>query len=101
MSNSRFDYEAYLRSPEWAAKKRCLFQRRGRRCERCGSGRRIEVHHKTYERLGCELEEDLEVLCGYHHDIESGVTRPYGERCGDLQRLNYDDIERQMVLRLT
>jgi hypothetical protein len=21
------------------------------------------VHHKTYERLGCELDQDLEVLC--------------------------------------
>ena len=31
-------------------------------------GPRLDVHHKTYARLGCEAPEDLEVLCRACHD---------------------------------
>lgn len=45
----------------------------GYRCERCDSKRDLQVHHRTYERLGHEWDEDLEVLCdachGEHHAI--------------------------------
>lgn len=40
----------------------------------------LEIHHKTYERLGHELDEDLVALCWTCHD---GVT----ERTMDLQQL--------------
>jgi hypothetical protein len=37
------------------------------RCQGCGSKQNLEVHHKAYERLGCEADADLEVLCGECH----------------------------------
>lgn len=39
----------------------------GFRCGRCAGKRSLEVHHRTYDRLGWELDEDLEVLCGTCH----------------------------------
>jgi 5-methylcytosine-specific restriction endonuclease McrA len=88
------EYHAYLRSPEWEAKKLKMFQLRGRHCERCGSRKDIEVHHKTYKRLGRERYEDLEVLCGYCHGLEGGYERLHDERVGDIQRLNENDFAR-------
>jgi hypothetical protein len=42
--------------------KRARFQ-----CQRCGSKNGLEVHHKSYERLGDERDDDLEALCRQCH----------------------------------
>ncbi len=61
------EYKAYIRSPEWQAK-RARKLLKTPYCERCGSRRRdwmswLEVDHKTYKRLGHEWMRDLQVLC--------------------------------------
>lgn len=44
------------------------------RCQVCGAGNRVlDVHHKTYERLGFESADDLIVLCRDCHEIEHGL----------------------------
>jgi phage terminase large subunit GpA-like protein len=61
-------YIEYMKSPEW--KERCKRLRRlcGFKCGRCGAMNiLLEVHHKTYERLGHERNSDLEVLCARCH----------------------------------
>jgi hypothetical protein len=44
----------------------------------------LEVHHRTYERLGCELAGDLVVLChachAVHHKEFGRPGRPPRER---------------------
>jgi 5-methylcytosine-specific restriction endonuclease McrA len=40
---------------------------RGAKCERCGRAGDLELHHKTYERLGNERFSDLELLCNPCH----------------------------------
>lgn len=60
-------YAAYLRTEHWRAVSRRARERAGRRCQLCNEGGSLEVHHRTYERLGCELDEDLTVLCGSCH----------------------------------
>ncbi len=67
------NYEAYLRSDEWTAKRRVILERDGYRCP-CGSRRHLHVHHLTYERLGHELLDDLVTLCrGCHRRLHAGV----------------------------
>ena len=40
----------------------------GRRCQLCNLGSvPLNVHHRTYERRGEELDEDLTVLCRECH----------------------------------
>lgn len=60
-------YEEYLKSPQWRATRLRLFAIRGRKCERCASKYRIEVHHLTYTRIGQERPSDLQILCHACH----------------------------------
>lgn len=69
-------YDAYLRSPEWKEKRADALARALRRCQLCNAkakkGAPLDVHHRTYERLGHEEPADLIVLCrdchGRFHD---------------------------------
>ena len=63
-------YIEYLRSPEWKAKSAEALAKAHHCCHKCAEKIGLEVHHRTYERLGCELPEDLVVLCARHHDGE-------------------------------
>lgn len=60
-------YETYLRSPHWQRTRKLKLQQ-VRHCERCGDWRHLEVHHRTYARVGAEEMTDLEVLCADCHD---------------------------------
>ena len=63
----RWQYRRYLRSSGWKRRRRAAVKRAGFRCERCGCGGRLEVHHLTYERLGHERPGDLVALCRACH----------------------------------
>lgn len=63
-------YDNYLLSDKWKNKRLQLFKIKGRKCEVCGSTKKIDVHHKHYERLTCELLSDLSVLCRSCHEKE-------------------------------
>lgn len=63
------EYRAYLRSPWWRHLRDFTLEDRGHRCEACGSAHRLEVHHRSYERLGAELPEHLVVLCRHCHEL--------------------------------
>lgn len=72
MSNEtewRTKYEQHIRSARWKNMKRDFRKLRGDKCERCGSGHQLELHHRTYERLGLELIKDLELLCSGCHSV--------------------------------
>lgn len=56
-------YAEYLRSPAWKSKRDEAIEHADRRCQLCNSDERLNVHHRTYERLGSELPTDLIVLC--------------------------------------
>lgn len=66
-------YAAYLASPEWKMRRIQIMSKRGAKCERCGARRTLQIHHKTYARLGRELPEDLEILCRKCHETEHGL----------------------------
>jgi 5-methylcytosine-specific restriction endonuclease McrA len=61
------DYKQYLQSTAWAHKRQNALTRAYNRCQVCNSQDRLEVHHRTYERLGFEKNEDLTVLCHKCH----------------------------------
>ncbi len=61
-------YEEYLRTSEWRARRQEALKRAGYCCHLCNSNESpLEVHHRTYERLGAEAPEDLYVLCDSCH----------------------------------
>ena len=73
-------YYEYLKSKQWRRVKYGFFlwlkKQNKMRCNRCkrrmGKRKDFAVHHRTYERLGCERHEDLELLCVTCHDKEHG-----------------------------
>jgi 5-methylcytosine-specific restriction endonuclease McrA len=70
------EYDKYLETPYWQSFRRSAFakqrQRLGRNCrERCpknGLETKLDVHHLTYERLGNEKIEDVQIVCKECHD---------------------------------
>ena len=60
----------YLRSRHWKETARAKRKQVGWRCQRCGERKRLDVHHKTYIRLGREKLNDLEALCRECHRKE-------------------------------
>lgn len=65
--NYKDKYYKYLKSSKWRLKRQHKFNQVGRRCEECGSLRKLHVHHLTYDRLYVEKLEDLKVLCEVCH----------------------------------
>jgi 5-methylcytosine-specific restriction endonuclease McrA len=64
------EYLARINSPKWQALKARLLRERGRRCERCGAtDKRLDMHHRNYDRLGREEDYDLQLLCRECHEI--------------------------------
>lgn len=66
-------YQAYLNTPDWRTRRNRALKLANWQCGRCASKRELNVHHKTYERLGAEWDQDLEVVCrdcheGHHLD---------------------------------
>ena len=64
-------YLAYLKSYDWQRKRQQVFRFYGEECVICGSRDRLEVHHKTYVRLGQENVTDLIPLCAECHELVS------------------------------
>lgn len=60
-------YRDYLKTPHWKATRQRALERADRRCQLCNSTDHLEVHHRTYERRGCERADDLTVLCARCH----------------------------------
>ena len=59
-------YDAYLNSDLWAQRRSWVMRRAGNQCERCGRAA-YQVHHRTYDRVGQELPDDLVALCDQCH----------------------------------
>lgn len=72
-------YERHMASHRWACKRAERLEIDGHQCQTClhdGTLWRLEVHHKTYERLGDEdVARDLITLCCQCHEAVTSVIR--------------------------
>lgn len=65
-------YGAYLKSRHWQRLRSAKMAESGNRCEACGSGIALQVHHVTYANLRREELADLRVLCEDCHNDAHG-----------------------------
>lgn len=84
------EYQEYLETPHWQQKRAEALARSGGKCSQCGATENLDVHHKTYVRLGAEELADLVVLCRdchfakhrrqrYDRAVNTFATKKYGE----------------------
>jgi len=71
-------YSDYLESAHWCKVKTEFLSSRIKQCAVCKVKKRLVVHHKTYETLGCECDEDLVILCRDHHEELHKLARKVG-----------------------
>lgn len=64
----KINYQDYLQSDSWKWKRQMILDQ-FRTCQICNSAVNLEVHHRTYERLGNEQLEDLTLLCSKCHEL--------------------------------
>lgn len=70
LNTSEIDYQYYINTPEWKQKATEAKEYAGWHCQLCnreGDKTTLHAHHRTYERLGNELPEDITVLCNKCH----------------------------------
>jgi 5-methylcytosine-specific restriction endonuclease McrA len=66
------DYQEYLFSDEWRSKALEAKRKARFECALCASVGPLEVHHRTYARIGHEAPTDLIVLCEKCHRRHHG-----------------------------
>lgn len=74
------DYETYIASADWRVKANDAKQRAGWQCSLCDETKALEVHHRTYLRLGRERPSDLVVLCWRCHRRHHGTLQAAMEK---------------------
>lgn len=67
--------EEYLQSDHWKAIRVEALERAEYRCQVCNNPHGLDVHHRTYERVGKERLADLTVLCRKCHDLFHGSKK--------------------------
>lgn len=70
------EYKEYLRSSIWRQKRRLARLRAHGKCQRCGERlvkKEVHTHHLTYDRIGRERPEDLQVVCKGCHEFIHGI----------------------------
>lgn len=60
-------YQKYLNSAHWLSKRREALIRANYECQICESQIDLQVHHKKYNNLGNEQDDDLIVVCEVCH----------------------------------
>jgi len=60
-------YNEYLATHHWKLRREGALARANHRCQACHATKGLRVHHRSYDRLGCEADADLVVLCADCH----------------------------------
>jgi len=74
------NYYTYIESPQWRNRRVDYFKNYRRRCVGCFTRQgAMQLHHRTYERLGAELDADLVCLCDTCHERVHHKARAQAE----------------------
>jgi 5-methylcytosine-specific restriction endonuclease McrA len=62
-----------MQSSGWRRRRAQAIRRAGRRCQQCGAGGPLDVHHRSYGHLGDERPYELVALCpDCHGQVHAG-----------------------------
>ena len=83
-------YREYLLSPWWREFRKKILKGWDYKCCWCNSPDDLEVHHRTYERLGHEKLNDCVCLCKKCH-VVAGRAKQRGLKNQDAQKYLFDE----------
>ena len=84
--------EVYLQSDHWRRIREIALGDFEYRCAVCYSPKNLDVHHRTYERLGNERVTDLTVLCRSCHELfhaNGAVKKPRQKKLATKKQIAY------------
>lgn len=93
-------YQDYLQSEHWKLlKQRYKASRLHQFCISCGTYENLDMHHKTYKRIGCEYLGDLTPLCrnchtNTHKAIKTDSSIKLWKAHKKVKTLNKKDFKR-------
>ncbi len=64
---SKERYTEYVKSDRWKELREIVLKRCNHQCQNCLNTKWLQMHHRTYERVGHELLTDLTILCRRCH----------------------------------
>jgi len=70
----KMPYGDYLESPEWDAVRKRAYALAEYRCQLCNKDGELHTHHRSYDRIGCEKDCDVIVLCKRCHGKFHGAN---------------------------
>lgn len=68
-------YAQYLDTDHWQTMRRLALEAADHACQLCGGTDELDVHHRSYERVGRERLTDLVALCEPCHERHHGLVR--------------------------
>jgi len=80
-------YQIYLSSKRWEVKRQKILERDKYLCQSCLELGATEVHHLSYDRVGCELSQDLVSLCSDCHNAITTMSRAKRVEIGDSDEM--------------
>jgi len=96
------DYDSYLTSDAWKAKRYQRLGLDGFSCQGCGATGSLDVHHRHYVTLGSEDMTDLVSVCRFCHDEIHRVQRASGFPLEEVTKLMLRHLQEEVaVARMT
>lgn len=59
-----------------------------RKCNNCGTKKNLQGHHRNYQNLGNESDDDLGVLCKECHPAADAARKKRNEKVYEWKRLD-------------
>ena len=84
------NYQEYLHSAAWRQRASQAKQRAHWQCQECGNGGNkssLHAHHKTYQRLGHERDDDIIILCEECHSNKHMRATARNQEAAQWQQL--------------
>jgi 5-methylcytosine-specific restriction endonuclease McrA len=96
----RLPYAEYLKTAHWQRVRTLALEQAGFQCELCSSTEALEVHHRTYGRLGFERPDDVIALChDCHRDHHRAlVLRAIRASEHEPVKVTVDEADRRLRL---
>lgn len=70
------NYQAYLKTPHWKHTRKKIIAR-DKSCVLCGSTEHLVVHHRRYDNIGNEHDDDLVTLCTTCHNWYTAYSKKH------------------------